>query len=108
MNKEKFCEVLEKLDDSMKEIKKAEFLMSDKMYEICTMPFDTCVNLLNDVLGLVSQKYGTVIDHFVYECDFGRDHDYTKIWMEEEEIADIRTAVDLWEYIQKYEVSDEN
>jgi len=91
--------LIAEIKDEMKTIQKLDKYLSNDIIQLMDRMVDSKVILLNKVLGLKeeSEFYGTILDWFIYENDFG---DSLLTCKEDDEDYYINTPEDLWKEIK--------
>ena len=98
MTKEEFCRVLNKLRTHRAKIDAVEDILGVVLEDSLE---DVVIDLLNEIMdlkGTETPEYGTDIDFFVYELDYGEKWDENSIKVDGETV-DISTPEKLYDYL---------
>lgn len=97
ISKKQFCDIMHKLETHRAKIDVLEDVFG-VVLEMGTLE-DVVVDLLNELMGLEETKeFGSDIDFFVYELDFGEKWNEDSIKVDGKSV-DISTAEKLYDFI---------
>lgn len=112
ISKEKFCEILKKLEEAEQQDNK--FSLSISEFFDCTalryVPTDSytriILDLLNEMFNLESYEYiGTDLEYFIYELDWGKRWHSGIITEKDGTDIDISSADKLYDYLMNNQKS---
>lgn len=73
LDKELFVSVLDDCEDMSRWLGASAELLSEKVYNKFSLMIESKIDILNELLELEeTEEFGTIIDHYVYESDFGK------------------------------------
>lgn len=98
MNKNEFCEFIRNMEKTRRNVEKYLEYVSETVHTDLFEYESLCVRILSNFLNLeTNEKFGTSIDYYVYETNYGKD--ILDVLVDGKKFK-LETPEDLWDLLE--------